>query len=246
MSDTLKSVLFAAGLCLVCSTLLTAASAGLKDIQQKNIMIDRRMNILKSVGIIKENETYASDQINSLFAANITRYMIDPSGLPIKAGDDDEEEGMPIYLYSEKDGPVEAYIIPVNTNGLWGKILGYLAIAGDGSTIKGFTVYKHSETPGLGGEIEQSWFRNNFVGKKIVNDKGGFVSISIAKGKVDDRFPESRKNNYVDGISGATITGKKLTTGLKEILTAYEPVSLSLRNNRSYCETNKDTPWCRK
>ncbi len=245
MSDTLKSVIFATVLCLVCSTLLTAASAGLKDLQQKNIMIDRRTNILKSVGLIRDNETYSSDKINALFTKNITQHTIDKSGKPVEAGKKDAE-GLPLYLFAEKDGPVKAYIIPINTNGLWGKILGYLAVESDGSTIAGFTVYKHSETPGLGGEIEQNWFQKNFVGKKIVNDEGSFVSISIAKGKVDERFPESRKINYVDGISGATITGKKLTTGLKDILSAYEPVSLSLRNKRFYCRTNKDIPWCKK
>ncbi len=245
MSDTLKTILFAIVLCLVCSTLLTAASTGLKQFQQKNVLMDRRKNILKSVGIIDENRTYSFDKINTLFTENITQYSIDKNGKPIKTVDS-ESKGLPLYLYAEKGGPVIAYIIPINTNGLWGKILGYLAIESDGTTIAGFTVYKHSETPGLGGEIEQAWFQKNFIGKKIVDDDGDFVSIAVAKGKVDDQLSGNEKINYVDGISGATITGKKLSTGLKDILSAYEPVSLSLRNKQFYCQTNKDTPWCRK
>jgi Na+-transporting NADH:ubiquinone oxidoreductase subunit C len=105
---------------------------------------------------------------------------------------------------------------------LWGKIFGYLALKSDGSTVTGFTVYKHSETPGLGGEIEKRWFQKNFEGKKILDKAGGFVSISIAKGFLPESFPKDKLPNYVDGISGATLTGKFLTTGLKDVLQAYE------------------------
>jgi Na+-transporting NADH:ubiquinone oxidoreductase subunit C len=127
---------------------------------------------------------------------------------------------------------VEAYIIPIDSRGLWGRILGYLAIKDDGSTISGFTVYKHSETPGLGGEIEQNWFQKNFVGKKIVNLQGNFVSIRIAKGAVDDIISKEKQLNYVDGISGATLTGKFLSEGLQDILRDYEPVSVRFRKNQ--------------
>ena len=110
--------------------------------------------------------------------------------------------------------------------------MGYLAIQDDGSTISGFTVYKHSETPGLGGEIEKNWFQKNFIGKKIVDQAGDFVSISVAKGKVADRITKDQQSNFVDGISGATLTGKYLTAGVKEILKSYEPVSIRFRKNQ--------------
>jgi Na+-transporting NADH:ubiquinone oxidoreductase subunit NqrC len=41
---------------------------------------------------------------------------------------------------------------------------------------------------------------------------------------------EAEKANYVDGISGATLTGRFLSAGLKEILSEYEPVSIKLRS----------------
>ena len=141
-----------------------------------------------------------------------------------------------IILYV-KDGNIHAYIVPINSRGLWGRILGYLAIQNDGSTVSGFTVYKHSETPGLGGEIEKKWFQKNFVGKKIVDHDGYFVSVSIAKGKVADKIPEKSQANYVDGISGATLTGKYLSAGMKEILQNYEPVSIRFRKHRVTQET---------
>ena len=63
--------------------------------------------------------------------------------------------------------------------------------------------YKHSETPGLGGEIEKRWFQKNFEGKKVVSRAGNFLSISIAKGGAKNTVPEDRRINYVDGISGS-------------------------------------------
>ncbi len=247
MSDTVKSVVFAAVLCVVCSTLLTAASTGLEIRQQKNILVDRQKNILKSVGLVAEGRKNTPEEIKRLYTENIIKYEVDAQGR-IREEDSKEKKTdsiyMPIYIYQKKDGIVKAYIIPIHTKGLWGKILGYLAIESDGTTISGFTVYSHSETPGLGGEIEQSWFQNNFVGKKIVDFGGSFVSVSVAKGKVADKIPQKQQANYVDGISGATLTSKLLSKGLMDILADYESVSIQFRNKKKYCEINRNNPWC--
>lgn len=245
MSDTVRSVVFAVILCIACSMLLTTAASGLKEVQKRNILIDRRKNILKSVGLIDPEKKYAAAEIDNMFSTYIEKVVVDSDGrvIPEETPSDD---ALPIYLYAKGGGDVEAYIIPINTRGLWGKILGYLAMKSDGKTVAGFTVYSHSETPGLGGEIEQAWFQSNFVGKKILNPKGGFVSVSIAKGKAAESVPAKDRPNYVDGISGATLTGKFLSEGLHKILANYEPVSISFRNRLRYCKTNPNTPWCKK
>jgi len=85
----------------------------------------------------------------------------------------------------------------------------------DLNTVKGITFYKHGETPGLGGEIEKKWFQENFIGKKIFNDGGKLMSVSVAKGKAMD------ENHEVDGISGATITSKGVSDFLKNDLLRY-------------------------
>ena len=100
----------------------------------------------------------------------------------------------------------------------------------DGATVAGFTVFSHGETPGLGGEIETAWFQKNFQGKKIVDGSGVFTAIGIAKGKAADTIPPERQANYVDGISGATLTGRFLSEGLQTTLAAYEKVSTNFRN----------------
>ena len=229
MSNRLKSILFAAILCFVCSAILTTASTGLQRFQEQNMRIDRHRNILMSVGLVKVDRRYPAEEIESLYNEFIKPLWVDPDGKLIEAGQGGENN-LPLYIY-EKDNQIEAYIVPINSRGLWGRIQGYLAIGNDGSTISGFTVYKHSETPGLGGEIEKAWFQKNWVGKQIVDRDGEFVSVSIAKGAVQDVIPPPKQSNYVDGISGATLTGRYLTAGLKEVLEDYEPVSIRFRKN---------------
>lgn len=230
MSESRKSIVFAAIMAVVCSVLLTVAATVLRPFKLHNIAIDMHKNILKSVQLLEPDKPYDDQWIEDTYKKNIQCLYVDEAGAIVeekKRGRTD----LPLCLYRPAE-EIEAYIIPINTRGLWGKIEGYLALEKDGSTVKGFTVYKHNETPGLGGEIEQAWFQKNFQGKKITNRGGNFVSISIAKGAVLESLPEEQKEHFVDGISGATLTGKYLTAGFKEILQEYEPVSIKFRSNR--------------
>ncbi|MFC1857606.1 FMN-binding protein [Thermodesulfobacteriota bacterium] len=230
MSSRLKALSFAAVLCLVCSILLTAASTGLQSYQQKNIALDKQKNILQSVGLADSEKSYDPGTIEKLYYENIKPFWVDSAGRIVPQGEHSDTD-LPLYLYLV-DNVISAYIMPINTRGLWGKIHGYLAVEADGETISGFTVYKHSETPGLGGEIERRWFQKNFKGKKIVNRAGGFVAVGVAKGFVQDEIPSEEQINYVDGISGATFTGKYLASGLHDILLNYEPISIKFRKNQ--------------
>ncbi|MCF8068133.1 MAG: FMN-binding protein [Desulfobacterales bacterium] len=227
MSDSIKSLLFAIILCLVSSLLLTAAYTGLKPFQQKNVFLDKQKNILMAAGMLDREKKYQSDEVQQIFEERIVSLWTDEDGNIVEdAGG--EGKLIPIYLCVEND-KIISYILPIDSRGLWGKIRGYLALQNDGATIAGFAVYQHAETPGLGGEIEKAWFQKNFVGKKIIGKDGSFESISIAKGEVSKRIPEVQQANYVDGISGASLTGKYLTEGLREVLTDYEPVSIRFR-----------------
>jgi Na+-transporting NADH:ubiquinone oxidoreductase subunit C len=187
MSSQLKSLLFAAILCIVCSVLLTAANTGLKPFQQRNMAVDRQKNILIAIGLLSESQKAAGNRIESLYNQYVKSLRVGRDG-KILTAEADSIDHLPLYVYV-KQNQIEAYVVPIHTRGLWGEIHGYLAIENDGATIRGFTVFKHSETPGLGGEIESRWFRKNFENKKIVDAGGGFVSISIAKGIVQDVVP---------------------------------------------------------
>lgn len=237
MSSQLKSIIFAMIMCVICSFLLTAASAGLKSYQQRNIVMDRQKNILTAFNIINDQQSISTERIETLYNQKIKKLWVDANG---RISDSSRQATVQLPIYLDLDNQhVQAYVVPIDTRGLWGAIHGYLAVENDGSTIRGFTVYQHTETPGLGGEIESRWFRKNFQGKKIVNPEGKFVSISIAKGRVEDAIPKPQQPNYVDGISGATLTGKFLSSGFKEILKTYEPVAIEFRQkNPRYLRVN--------
>jgi Na+-transporting NADH:ubiquinone oxidoreductase subunit C len=232
MSSRSRSLLFAAGLCIVCSLLLTAASSGLRPWQERNVLIDRHRNVLLAAGLVGEGGPVPAAEVERLYAERIRALRVDPVGRIIDASDPQgEAAGLPIYLSMEGD-EIRGYIVPIDSRGLWGPIHGYLALDRDGATVQGFAVYQHAETPGLGGEIEKRWFRENWIGKKIATREGKFVSVGIAKGRAEDAVPKEKQAHYVDGISGATLTGKYLAAGIKETLSRYEPISIQFRKNQ--------------
>lgn len=188
-----------------------------------------KINILKSAEITQTDKDYSRAQIQTLYSNNIAGCVIDENGQLVQGktpeGLDPEADKklLPVFEYKSGD-QIKAYIIPISGHGLWSTIYGYLAIEPDGNTIKGITFYKEGETPGLGGEIEKKWYTDNYKGKKIFDPNGNLVSITVVKGKIKDRgIPQSEQYHYVDGISGASLTGRGVTHFLKENLKAYEP-----------------------
>jgi Na+-transporting NADH:ubiquinone oxidoreductase subunit C len=229
MSSNLRSLTYAGVLCIVCSLLLTVASSGLQPFQERNVLIDRHRNILAAAGRLPDDARASTADIEALYASHIRSLRVDAVGRIIPSSEP-AEGALPLYLIVEGD-QIEGYIVPIDAKGLWGPINAYLALDDDGATVKGFTVYRHAETPGLGGEIEKKRFRENWSGKKIVTRQGKFVSVGVAKGRVEDIIPKDKHEHYVDGISGATLTGKYLAAGIRDTLSQYEPVAVKFRKN---------------
>ncbi len=229
MSDNIRAIVFAATLSVVCCILITAACTGLQKYQIANVILDRQINIVKSVGLVEENKKYTKEEINSLYTEKIVRAWTNSAGKIVLTEPEDEKELLELYFLNENK-ELAAIIIPLNVRGLWGRIHGYLAINRDGETVEGFTVASHAETPGLGGEIESRWFRENFSGKKIFDANNNIISVSVAKGAAKDSVSEVELPYFVDGISGATLTGNYLSTGIKSTLTAYETILKKLKS----------------
>jgi Na+-transporting NADH:ubiquinone oxidoreductase subunit C len=226
---------FAAAVTITCSLLLASAATLLRDRQQENEVLDMRKNILASVGISGQpGKSLERQEILRLYDQNIKSKVLNLEGqeVPDKKADvlDEKKDKdlLPLY-YAHKNGDVTAYILPISGKGLWSTVYGYLALESDGLTVKGITFYKHGETPGLGGEIDKDWFKDNYKGKKIISPEGELVSVTIVKGKVSDRVPPSEVYHYVDGISGATLTGNGINQFLKADLLKYEPYLKQIR-----------------
>ncbi len=227
LSSTQRTFLFAFGLCLVCSMALTLASVGLKDRQDRNVMVDKQKNVLKALGLLEPGKKYKPNEVESLYSAKVKNLYLNPQGQLVET-----ESENPIYVLGDA-GNIQRYAVPFKAYGLWSWIYGFIALEGDGETVAGFTVYSHGETPGLGAECEKEWFQKQFIGKKIIDEIGTFISIGVVKGKVSERIVASRQKNYVDGMSGATITSKGIETHLKEELRKYETLSKRLRRKSS-------------
>ncbi len=84
--------------------------------------------------------------------------------------------------------------------------------------IYGVSFGHKGETPGLGAEIETEKFKKQFIGKKILDDTGNFVSVKVVKGGA---APDDLHG--VDAVSGATITSNGVTEMFKRTLGNYIP-----------------------
>jgi Na+-transporting NADH:ubiquinone oxidoreductase subunit C len=226
---------FAAAVTITCSLLLASAATLLRNRQLENEALDMRKNILASVGITGQSgQSLQRQDILRLYDENIKSKVLNLQGqeIPDKKADELDEKKdkdlLPLY-YAHQNGDITAYILPISGKGLWSTVYGYLALESDGFTVKGITFYKHGETPGLGGEIDKDWFKDNFKGKKITSPDGQLISVTIVKGKVAERVAPEEAYHYVDGISGATLTGNGINQFLKTDLIRYEPYLKQVR-----------------
>jgi len=231
--------LFAAVVTITCSILLASAANLLRERQQENIALDKQKNILTSAGLIKSGaEGISRKEILDLYDKNIVSQVVDTTGKVLEnktvenIDPKKEKHLLPVYLY-RSEGTVRSYIIPISGKGLWSTIYGYLALEPDLNTVRGITFYQHGETPGLGGEIVKEWFTDSFIGKKILSPEGKLVSVSVVKGKVAEKIPDSDAYHYVDGISGSTLTGKGVTNFLKKDLERYETYFETIRHRET-------------
>jgi len=220
-------IVFATIVCIVCSLVLSAAASLLRERQDENIEFDRRVNVLQAFGEAVKDEKgkkiVGMEDVNAMFAKHIEEVILDPESGDILAGlssndltsqDKQNKSKLPLYLWKEGE-QVTRYAFPISGKGLWGPIYGYLAFDQDLATVLGVTFYKHIETPGLGAECSSPWFQNNFKGLKLWAD-GALREFSVVKG-----LAEEGSTTDVDGISGATITGRGITSFVNEDLRLY-------------------------
>jgi Na+-transporting NADH:ubiquinone oxidoreductase subunit C len=116
-------------------------------------------------------------------------------------------QGKTLYVGYEADGrTIRGYALPVGGPGFWGPIQGMVGIAPDAAKVLGIAFIKHSETPGLGGRITESWFTDQFEDLPLFPIEGE-RNIFYLK-------PEgtSRAANELDAITGATNTSSAVET----------------------------------
>lgn len=236
--SNLYIILFTAIMTVIVGGLLSFSSQILAPAQKKSIELDTKSSILSSVMDREQLKTMKPDEILGLYDQRIQSLVVningeevttDEDGEPIVAEEVDvaknykvapEERLYPIFKFVAEDNTdkIQAYIMPLYGSGLWDKIWGYVALESDLNTVAGTSFDHRAETPGLGARIASAEIQNRYVGKKIYDDNGDLVSVSMVKGENNPGLDE----HEVDGMSGATITGRGVNEMLKNYLNYYQ------------------------
>lgn len=223
------TILYSAVMVVVVAAILAIASVSLRPFQQENIRIDKMMQILSSVNI----KSTAQDAV-SLYEKYITdSYVVDATGRRAEADAfgidiaaevrrDAAERRLPVFVCTLDNGDVK-YILPLYGAGLWGPIWGYISVDADGQKVYGSYFAHQGETPGLGAEIGNAAFQQQFAGKRLFID-GEFKPVAVMK---KGQKPLDGAD-YVDAISGGTITSKGVQSMIQDCLLPYEPFLKSL------------------
>lgn len=221
-------------LVIIVGTVLAVTSMSLKEKQEYNANADKMKQILASVHIPATDEDVAdifSKVIVSTPVVNSEGKITGDNAFEVNVEKqasikDEKERVLPVYVCDLGEKGIK-YILPVYGSGLWGPIWGYVAVDADGSTIYGAYFAHQSETPGLGAEIEKPAFRNQFDNKQIIKD-GTFAPIAVVK-----KGMKAPKNvDYVDAVSGGTITSKGVHAMLDNCLQPYKNFLENLNNKK--------------
>ena len=239
------TLLFAIGLVVVVGTLLAAIDSSLKDKIRINKILEKQQNILYAIGI-NENEGnsvnfIAADKAEEEFNKYVTKqiyiqgdevieddkaYLIDVKKQKALAKDSSYMRKLPLFI-AEKDGR-NLYVAPIRGKGLWDAIWAYVSVDED-MVIRGIYFDHKAETPGLGANIKQRFFMDDFIGESLLDSQGNFKGVTVSKTNLDPKN-EDKYDNEVDAIAGSTITGDGVTAMIRSDLSLYQPYFNSLNN----------------
>lgn len=223
----------AIGVSLLCSVLVSAAAVLLKPAQEANETRYRQKIVLEVAGLydagmdiekgfatidaqlvdLASGDYVTTRDANSFDAAgavNDPNLSVEiPAQLDL-AGIKRRATILPVYRVRDGDA-VEQVILPVYGKGLWSTMYGYLSVSADGRTVLGLRFYEHAETPGLGDQIEREEWLAKWPGKYLFDDDGN-VRLEVVRGMAASGSDAAYQ---VDGLSGATLTGRGVSQLLR-------------------------------
>jgi Na+-transporting NADH:ubiquinone oxidoreductase subunit C len=231
------TVLFSAAICLVCAVMVSTAAVSLRERQQANAELDRRMNVLRAAGVMREGEVLPREEVERRFgmfqivAVDLRTgeedVQFDPQGYDPRRAQANPMTSMPaprneaaitrvphhalVYKMLDEQGELELIVLPIEGMGLWATMYGFVALGPDLRTVRGLTYYQHGETPGLGGEVDNPRWKALWPGREAFDEQNRPV-IQVVRGLAG---PVAQDPHRVDGLAGATITSRGVTAMLR-------------------------------
>lgn len=206
-------------LVVVVGAILSSLSLGLKPMKDKNAEVKKKMDILNAIGVKNDRSTaeglyekYVGETFvisaqgelmegEDAFSLNVQKQHRDKT-IPVDA------RKFPVFIADKNDTTM--YVLPTVGKGLWGPIWGFIAVGDDKETIVGASFDHKTETPGLGAEINQTSFEEQYIGAKISSN---ITVVKDGSGKSDAQ--------KVDGITGGTITSKGVEEMMNRTMAVY-------------------------
>lgn len=252
------TVIFAIVMVIAVGGILAFVASSLKPAITENQKIEKQQNILYALGINNNDDSNAvfidAAKAPQAFTDNVTEQLVltYKNGEVIKKQTREEyvaetgqepylidvkkqqsamkmtgERKLPLFIGKSPEGKT-LYVAPIRGKGLWDAIWGYIAVDED-MVVQGAYFDHKGETPGLGANIKQRYFMDDFIGEKLLSDSGEFKGIAVAKGNADPKNLD-KQDHEVDAIAGATITGDGVSAMIKKDLGLYAPYFKSLNN----------------
>ena len=200
---------------VIVAVLLSLAALGLKERQDKNVLNEKKTQIVKALGEDPATVSYDSVISNAV--------ILDASGAVVS---EDVNEVFNALNDLKASFAAERYplfvatsgvVVPLYGAGLWGRIWGYIALDADMDTVKGVVFDHAGETPGLGAEITTPKHQALYPGKTIY-EGDALVGVTLKKGGADKSNP-----HQVDAITGGTKTSDGVSAMISDCLNYYKP-----------------------
>ena len=243
MANTDKNsytIIFAIVMVLVVGALLAFTASSLKPTITENERFEKQQNILYAMGVNENVEgsvnfipttevegefsKYIKEQLviqNGKIEKDSSAYLIN---LKQELAKDMSERKLPLFV-GEKDGK-DYYIIPMYGKGLWDAIWGFIALD-ENYVVQGVYFDHKGETPGLGANIKERYFMDDFTGEEIMSGTE-YEGITVAKGN-NDPLNDRKDDGQVDALAGATITGNGVTAMINSTVKLYIPYLKDLK-----------------
>ena len=192
-----KSILFM----IIISVIFTGALAIINEVTKDRVLLNQELKQQKALLYVLDMPYSQSNavEVSAMFKNTIKEV----------------QKNNLTYYEGHKDGLLIGYVFPFEGDAVWGHLKGFIGLTTDFENVIGVYFLSHSETPGLGGRIDELQFKEQFRGIPLnPNEKTAFINY------------RPTPNGQVDSITGATGTSNAvrriLNSNLSQILSTMK------------------------